>query len=323
MEGRNRFKIGIIGAGHIAEKMAATINGMENVEAYAIASRNIEKAEEFAAERGFTKAYGSYSELLEDPDVQLVYIATPHSFHFPHVKMCMEKGKPVLCEKSFMLDSNEAGQVIAMSRERNVFLAEAIWTRYMPSRRILKDIIDSGTIGTPHMLTAHLSYPVAHKERIVRPELGGGALLDLGVYCINFALMNFGDEIDRIESSCLKSGSGMDMTEQISLYYKDGRTAFLTSSVMCADDRQGIIRGDKGYVIVDNINNPLKIEVYDKMHNMIDSYDMPEQITGFEYEVQACIDAIAEGKTEPADMPHDEILKVIGIMDRIREIWRS
>lgn len=316
-----QVKAGIIGAGHIAEKMAATLSAMANAEAYAIASRELGKAEKFAGKWGFTKAYGSYEELADDPQVQLIYVATPHSLHFPHVKMCLEKGKPVLCEKAFMLNAAEAAEAIRISRRRNVFLAEAIWTRYMPSRQILKDIISSGVIGRPALLTAHLGYPVSGKERIARPELGGGALLDLGVYCINFALMNFGDDIAKVESGCIKSETGMDMTDSITFHYRDGRAAFLLASATCADDRQGIIRGENGYVIVDNINNPMKIDVYDRMHTLVQSHDVPQQITGFEYEVQACIDAINGGLIEPEAMPHSEILKVMEIMDSLRQRW--
>lgn len=316
-----KFRIGIIGAGHIAEKMAATIAGMDNAEAYAVASRELGKARDFADRWGFTKAYGSYEELADDPLVELIYVATPHSLHHRHVMMCLEKGKPVLCEKAFMLNASEAKEAIGLARSRGVFLAEAIWTRYMPSRRYIKKIIDSGEIGVPSLLTAHLSYPVSHKERIIRPELGGGALLDLGVYCINFALMNFGDNISEITSVCTKSETGMDMTDNITIAYRDGRTAVLTSSALCADDRQGIIRGDRGYIVVDNINNPLHIELYDRSHELVRTYDMPPQITGFEYEVQACMDAIKAGKTEPEAMPHSEITKVMEIMDSLRADW--
>lgn len=316
-----KFKIGIIGAGHIAEKMAWTLTQMHETEAYAIASRSMEKARSFADKYGFIKAYGSYDELIDDPNVELIYIATPHSFHHSHVKMCLEKGKPVLCEKAFMLNRVQAEDVINLSHKNNVFLAEAIWTRYEPSRKILSDIIASGEIGIPTFMKASLSYPVADKERLRKAELGGGALLDLGVYCINFALMNFGDDIERIKSSCIKNDEGMDMQETFTFQYKDGKTAMLACSVLCADDRQGIISGDKGYVIADNINNPMRFDIYRRGAEFVRSVKVPEQISGFEYQVQACIDAIREGKIEPDEMPHSEILRVLEIMDSLREEW--
>lgn len=315
------FKVGIIGAGHIAEKMATTLHGMEGVEAYAVASRQIGKAQEFAQRRGFTKAYGSYEALADDPAVDLIYVATPHSFHFQHVKMCLEKGKPVLCEKAFMANAREAEEVVRISREKNVFLAEAIWTRYLPFRKTVKDLVGSGVIGRPMMLTAHLGYPVAHKERIMKPELGGGALLDLGVYALNFALMNFGDDILSISSDCVKSDTGVDLQESITLKYNDGRMALLMATACCANDRQGIINGDKGYIIIDNINNSLRADLYSADHSLIETYHAPEQITGFEYQVQACIDAIRAGKIETSYMPHSESIRVMKIMDSLRKEW--
>ena len=167
------FRIGIIGAGHIAEKMAATINGMPDVEAYAVASRQYGKAAAFAGRFGFTRAYGSYEELVEDPAVDLVYVATPHSLHYDHVRLCLSHGKAVLCEKAFMANAREAEEVTRMSEENNVFLAEAIWTRYMPFQKTVRDIVYSGAIGRPMMLSAHLGYPVASiSDTLLHPKNG-------------------------------------------------------------------------------------------------------------------------------------------------------
>lgn len=315
------FRIGIIGAGHIAEKMAATINGMPDVEAYAVASRQYGKAAAFAGRFGFTRAYGSYEELVEDPAVDLVYVATPHSLHYDHVRLCLSHGKAVLCEKAFMANAREAEEVTRMSEENNVFLAEAIWTRYMPFQKTVREIIDSGAIGRPMMLSAHLGYPVASKERIMRPELGGGALLDLGVYALNFALMMFGTDISRMTSSCTKSDTGVDLQNSIILEYSDGMIADLQSTALCASDRQGIVCGDRGYIVCDNINNMLKAELYDAGHTLIGTYNAPPQITGFEYQVQACIDAIREGMIETPYMPHSESIRVMRIMDSLRSSW--
>ena len=315
------FRIGIIGAGHIAVKMAVTINAMPDVEAYAVASRQYDKAAAFAGQFGFTKAYGSYEELVDDPAVDLVYVATPHSLHYRHVMMCLDHGKAVLCEKAFMANAREAAEVIRISEEKGIFLAEAIWTRYMPFSKTIKEVVDSGAIGRPMMLSAHLGYPVADKERLIRPELGGGALLDLGVYALNFALMMFGTELSDISSSCMKSDTGVDLQNSITLRYTDGRIADLQSTALCASDRQGIVCGDKGYIVCDNINNPLKAELYDANHSLVRTYNAPEQITGFEYQVRACIEAIGRGRTETAYMPHSETLLVMEIMDSLRSSW--
>ncbi len=318
-----KFNIGIIGAGHIAEKMAFTLNRMEDAAAYAVASRSLEKAENFASVHGVEKAYGSYEELLDDPQVDMVYVATPHSLHLHHVKMCLEKGRPVLCEKAFMLNRAEAEEAIRLSEERNVFLAEAIWTRYMPFRKTVREVIDSGRIGRPMMLTAHLGYPVAHKERIIDPSLGGGALLDLGVYVINFALMMFGDGISSISSTCVKADTGVDLQESITFTWPDGKMAVMQSTALCASERQAIICGDKGYIILDNINNPLKAEIWSAGHVLEETLHAPEQITGFEYQVRACISAIRKGRIETDFMPHSETLRVMELMDTVRTRWEE
>ena len=223
--------------------------------------------------------------------------------------------------KAFMANAKEAEEVIGISEQKGIFLAEAIWTRYMPFQRTVREIVDGGAIGKPMILSAHLGYPVSGKERIMRPELGGGALLDLGVYALNFAMMMFGNDIADIVSSCTKADTGIDLQNSITLKYSDGRIADLHSTAVCASDRQGIVCGDKGYIICDNINNMLKADLYDSNHSLVRTYRAPQQITGFEYQVQACIDAIAQGKVETPYMPHSETLKVMHIMDDLRQSW--
>ena len=152
------MKMAIMGAGAIANKMAATITKMEKVEAYAIAARDKERAEIFAGQYGFARAYGSYEEMLEDPQVDLVYIATPHSHHYKCVKMCLEADKNVLCEKSFTVNAEQARELFSVAHEKKLFLTEAIWTRYMPSRKMINDIINSGVIGEVTSLPRNLGY---------------------------------------------------------------------------------------------------------------------------------------------------------------------
>ena len=188
------MKIGILGAGGIAVQMAKTVAGMKDVENYAVAARSFERAQAFAEKYGFSKAYGSYEEMLADPQVDLVYIATPHSHHYLHAKMCLEAGKNVLCEKAFTVNADQARKLFALAKEKNLLITEAIWTRYMPSRKMIDDIISSGVIGEVTAVTANLNYAISEVERIRKPELAGGALLDVGVYTINFASMVLGDK---------------------------------------------------------------------------------------------------------------------------------
>ncbi|MDR0824181.1 MAG: Gfo/Idh/MocA family oxidoreductase, partial [Prevotella sp.] len=298
------MRIGIMGTGWIAEKMAETIRGMENAEAYAVASRQQEKANAFAQKWRFEKAYGSYEAMLDDEQVQLVYIATPHSQHYENAKQCLLKGKPVLCEKAFTANARQAEEILNLAKEKNVFVAEAIWTRYMPLSRTINEILDSGIIGEPVILSANLGYPIGGKERSKQPALAGGALLDLGVYPINFASMVFGAEVEQVVSSCTKMDTGVDAQNSITLTFKGGRMAVLHSSMCAQTDRQGIISGEKGHLIVENINNPQRVIVVTNDYEVVARYDCPVQITGYEYEVYASIEAIQNGWLESPYMPH-------------------
>ena len=217
------FRIGIIGAGWIAEKMAQALAPIKDIEVYAIASRSIQKAESFAKEYNIPKAYGSYAEMVTDPQVDLVYIATPHSHHFEHSMLALESGKPVLVEKAFTANASQAEKLIQTAKDKGLFITEAIWTRYMPLSHKVKEIMESGIIGEPRIITATLCYMMENKERIVRADLCGGALLDLGVYALNFARMYFGTDIVRTVSNCHLGPTGMDMHESISLSFADGK----------------------------------------------------------------------------------------------------
>ena len=315
------MKMAILGAGSIARAMSATINEMDEVTCYAIASRDLKKAEAFAKELGFEKAYGSYEEMLSDPEVNLVYVATPHSHHCEHVKLCLNYGKHVLCEKACAINSKQAEEMIALAMKKKLLLTEAIWTRYMPLRKTLADIIASGIIGNVSMLTANLGYPINHIPRLIEPSLAGGALLDVGVYPLNFALMVFGNDIERITSTAVITEKGVDSQNSITLIYKDGRVAVLNSTMLSQTDRQGIISGSKGFIVAENINNCGRIRVYDLNRKEIACYKAPNQISGYEYEVRACIRAIEEGKLECEEMPHAETIRVMQIMDSLRKEW--
>lgn len=315
------MKIGVLGTGLIVRCIAPTFQQLENVECYAIASRTKERAEEAAEEFGFAKAYGSYEELVADPEVELVYIATPHSRHYDDMKLCLQHGKPVLCEKAFTMNSKQAKEIAELSAQKGVFVAEAIWTRYMPSRKMIQDVLNSGIIGKVSTLTANLSYTISGVERIVTPELAGGALLDVGVYGLNFAIMHFGKEIERIETSVQFTETGVDGMESITLYFKDGRMAVLTHGIYARSDRKGIFYGDKGYIVVENINNPRSISVFDGEDKLVQHIDVPEQISGYEYQVLECVERIAGGETESVSMPLEDSIFVMEVADAIRKQW--
>ena len=315
------LRIGIVGAGWIAEKAAITLNGLDSCEAYAIASRSLEKATAFAEKWKMRKAYGSYAELIADKDVDLVYVATPHSHHYDVTRKALMAGKPCLVEKAFMANYRQAKEIVDLSRERKVFLAEAIWTRYQPVVGIVRDLISSGRIGTPRLLTATLGYSMGDKPRIMRPDLCGGALLDLGVYALNFVRMFFDADIESMESQCVKSKTGMDLTNAMSLVLSNGLLCNLQSSAACVGDNIGVIAGTDGNLIIDNINNPQQITLNGPDRTYVETIRVPKQITGYEYQFIACRQALIDGLLEPREMPLDETLFIMQLMDDFRQKW--
>lgn len=316
------MKVGIIGAGWIAERMAVALQSKpQGCECYAIASRDLQKAQAFAQTWGIPCAYGSYEAMVSDPNVDLVYIATPHSHHYQHTKLALEHGKPCLVEKAFTANARQAKELLDLAAARHLFLTEAIWTRYMPLSHKVSEIMQSGVIGEPRLISATLCYMMEHKERIVRPDLCGGALLDLGVYVLNFARMYFGTDITRTVTNCQLGPTGMDMQECISLCFADGKMANLQAGCMTLNDRQGIINGTEGYIRVDNVNCPEKIEVY-RNYELVATYEKAaDWVNGYEYQVFECKRCIEQRLLESPMMPHAETLSIMEQMDTLRKEW--
>ena len=321
MRQNENLRVGIIGTGWIAEKAAITLAGLTMCEAYAVGSRSQEKADEFARKWNVKKAYGSYAELMADPEGDLVYVGTPHSHHYDVTREALLAGKPCLVEKAFMANRREAKEIIDLAHEQKVFLAEAIWTRYQPVVNMVRELIDSGRIGTPRLLTATLGYSMGDKPRIMRADLCGGALLDLGVYALNFVRMFFPADIVSIDSQCVKSKTGMDLTNAITLVLADGMLCNLQSSAACVGDNIGVIAGTEGNLIIDNINNPQTITVNGPDRTYIETVRVPKQITGYEYQFVACRQALIDGLLEPLEMPHAETLYIMQLMDGLRQKW--
>lgn len=315
------FKVGIIGAGWIAEKAAITLSGMEGFQCYAIASRSQQKADAFAWQWGVEKAYGSYSALLDDDQVDLVYVATPHSHHYDVTLEALEKGRACLVEKAFMANLEQAKAVVELARRKKVFLAEAIWTRYQPLVGMVRQLLADGRIGSLSTINATLSYYMMEKERILRPELCGGALLDLGVYTLNFMRMFCDAPIRSIRSQCVKSDTGIDISNTISVVLEGGILANLQSAANCVGDNIGVLSGTDGNLILDNVNNPQKITVNTHDRVFVEEIHVPKQITGYEYQFYACRDAMQAGLLEPPQMPWEEILYIMQLMDGLRREW--
>lgn len=315
----SKLNVAILGAGNIARSMATALKGIsDEVCMYAVASRSIEKAKAFAAEWGFEVAYGSYQDFAKDDNVDLVYIATPHSEHFKNAMLCIEAGKNCLVEKPICVNRVQAAELFSRARAKGVFVAEAMWTRYQPSKDIVRAIIDSGRIGQIHYMESDFSCPISGVERLSNPELAGGALLDLGIYSLTAPAMYLGTDVSEVKSSMVMSDTGVDATTTVFLTYMHGAMARAKCSMTDAESNYVKIVGDKGYMVFGPIHVPNEIRVYDMDGELQDTIPINFIANGYEYEVLECKAAMEAGKLEPDSMPHAETLRIMGWMDSIR-----
>lgn len=315
------LKFAILTAGNIAGAMARTVSQMkgEGIECYAIAARSLERAKALAYENGFSIAYGSYEALFEDKEVDLVYVASPHSHHYEHAKAALEHGKHVLCEKPMTVNEEQAKELFALAKERGLLLTEATWTRFMPFVPALQEVLKSGVIGDVKTLTCAFGVPVAKKERIAQPELAGGALLDLGIYPLTMAAIALGQPKE-ICGVCTKTELGVDAQNSISLSYESGAVACLTSGIHAQLDNCAVLYGTRGKIVIDQFWHAEGFTVF-PAEGEPKTYSFPHDFTGYEYEVRCAAKAIAEGKTECPELPHEETLHILHQMDTLRKAW--
>jgi predicted dehydrogenase len=314
------MNIGIIATGRMAGTAADTLSKMQDAKCIAVASRTIEKAQAFAKEHGIERAYGSYSELLNDKDVDLVYVATPHSMHYDITMEALRTGKPCLVEKAFMANHRQSKEVIDLAHKNKVFVAEAIWTRYQPAVEIVREMMKR--IGTLRLISANIGYNMVwRKPKLLQPELCGGALMDVGVYGLNFVRMFCEEEVTKIGGCCTQSDTGMDLSEVITLSLANGVMATIQATANATSSNRGVLTGTEGFIVVDNINNPQLISLYAPDRTLVEDIHVPQQITGYEYEFSACKEAIENHQIETAFMPHDETLRIMQLMDTLREQW--
>ena len=254
-------KFSILCCGRIAETMASTVEKMEEAELYAVAARDLGRAKAFAEKHGFQKYYGSYEELAADGGSDLVYVASPHSHHEKLVKLCLEHGRNVLCEKPLTVNKGKAEGLFQMAKSRGLFLMEAMWTRFLPSIRKMRDLLDGGVIGEPVSLVASFGGNVQEDPRLNSPELAGGALLDTGVYLLTMAELVFGKEAEQIVSSVVKTEQGVDGLSTVIMKFPGGKQATLVDSIVCPLDNRAIIYGEAGYLELENFYRCQKISV--------------------------------------------------------------
>lgn len=309
------MKIGIMGLGHIAAKMATTINMMDsNYELYAVASRDMMKSLDFKKKYNAEKAYGSYLDLVKDDEVDLIYIATVNSSHYENMMLCIKHHKNILVEKPFTLNYSEALEIMTLAKQNNVFIAEALWTSYMPFNDILKDILKDEVVTDFYGI---FNVDVIDKERIIKHELGGGALLDLGLYPISFALRLFGFNYkDVVINNMYFSSTNVDIHTDISIIYDNFEAKCICD---CSKSLKTYVNiTTRNYrIYVDSTNNPTFIKVFNKEEKLIKEYDVKAKYTGYEYELIDSFNAINDKLLEPRKWSSYKTLELMRLLDKI------
>lgn len=312
-----KIRWGILSTGMIAKNFAEVAHRLGGeVEVEAVASRTPAGAQGFAQAYGIPKAYGSYEALAEDPDVDIVYVATPHSRHYEDMMLMLRNGKHVLCEKSFTVSAEEARAVYAEARARGLLVIEAFWTKFLPIYREVERRVGSGMLGEVKLVTAQYGYKTTREARKFDPALAGGALLDIGVYCIGFAAMVLGYAPLDVQAAMLLNDAGTDAYDAVTLAY-DGAVAQLTSAIGAQMPVFASIYGTKGRIEIPEFKNPQRFVTYIDGKEP-DAFDLPFQVNGYEYqmlEAQACLRA---GRTQSDIMTPEQSVAVMRIMDEAR-----
>ena len=314
-------KFGVIGAGRIANVFATSMKVTSNGQLQAVASRNLKRAEDFKEKYGFEKAYGSYQALYEDSSVDCIYVATPHGLHYEQMMEILDYGKHILCEKPFTLNHKQAQAVFKKAKEKKLFVMEAMWTRFLPVIKAVKQKVDEGMIGTIKHLEAtfHFNPEKNNEDRLFKRELGGGALLDIGIYPITFANLFLGRP-NEVSSEVRMYKTGVDLEETITYHY-DTAQAVLKASLDKEDKRDAVIIGSKGTIIVPRFWEAQKAMVYDTNNHLLETIEYKHEAAGFEYEIQEVINCIQNGKLESGIMPASETIEILKQMDNLRQSW--
>ncbi len=321
-----KFKWGIIGTGKIANRFASALNNISaEAELYAIGSRSRNKAEDFAARYNAEKAYEGYSRLMADPGIDIVYIGTPGKCHHDDVVMALNAGKHVLCEKTLTSNATEAEDLISLAREKNLFLMEAMWTRFFPLHVRIRELTENGAIGDVRGLVANFSATApgssSDKNRFWDVDMGASALLDIGAYGVSFASSLFGKP-EEISGTAYMGSAGFDYQNSCSIRYSGGRIATIMSSQVSYDVKECVVFGTGGKIeIEDPWYKPVAMTVT-QAGKEAQRLEFPlNRFNGYEYEIREVMSRIEKGEKESPVMPLDETLQVIRTMDELRAQW--
>lgn len=312
-------RFGIIGPGSIADRFASVLVATEGVTLTAVASASSKaKAEAFAAKHGADNAYGSYEELLNDDQVDVVYIGLTHNFHYEAIKLCINHGKGVICEKPLTISRNEAEIVTALAKEKGVLLMEAMWTRCLPAFLKAKKWTRENKIGQVKLVQVSFCFnvPFDPEHRLYNPNLAGGSLLDAGVYPIEFATGILGEDPVDIAGVMHKCETGVDDYAAMSLQFPSGALASLSSGLTANTNRDAYINGTEGHIIVRDFFETRKCEYYNQAGELVDSFES-EPIDGFTYQIQHFADLYRRGLIESDLIPHHDNIVCAAVFDKL------
>lgn len=317
----DKIRWGILGTGTIARKFATGLKAAPGAELAAVGSRSQATADEFGNTFGVPRRYASYEALASDPEVDVIYISTPHPMHKDNSLLCLEAGKAVLCEKPFTINAAEAEAMINLARQKGLFLMEAMWTRYLPAVIKTRQIVADGILGEIRMIMADFGFQIEFdpKHRLFAPELGGGALLDAGVYPISFTSMIFGSPI-RVMSMAHLGETGVDEQAAILLEHEGGRLALVATALRADAPSHVILIGTQGRLTVHApIYCPTRLTL--TLDGQDEIIDAPLEGNGYNYQAAEVMNCLRTGKLESEIMPLDETLQIMRTMDQIRAPW--
>lgn len=315
------MKLGLMGVGSILNRHLHVTRTLPGVEFLACASVTREEAEQFAAKNQIPLVFDTTEDLVESSEIDTVYITTPHHLHYDMTMLALRHGKNVICEKPLALNGAMARRMKAYAREHGLFLTEAMWTGFMPSRQVIDDAIAAGKLGSVTGMRCELAYPMTFIPRISNIQMGGGGLLDMGIYELGFMTRHFGRDIASVQSTAVLMESGCDAQYTAVYRYQDGRVATLINSVVSLRENNTLIYGDKGYLEVDDITNPKHIAIKGFGGQLIEELPLPEQRCGYEYEFIEFERCIREGKLEPETVRVDDSIFILDLMDQLRRDW--
>jgi len=315
-------KWGIIGAGAIAGSFAEGLSFVRDAELVAVGSRAQDTADKFGEQWDIPHRHDSYEKLARDPDVDVVYVATPNTFHRDNSILCMKAGKAVLCEKPFAMNARQAEQMVACARQEGVFLMEAMWMRFLPAIAKLCDLVEEGAIGELRMVKADFCFRIGWEpqSRWLSPELGGGGLLDVGCYLLSLTSLLLGEPPDDVVSLAHIGETGVDEQAAMVLRYPEGQLALLTCAVRANTPHEAVLVGTEGRIRVHHpFWHPSTLTL--SAGGKEEIIEAPYEGNGYNYEAEEVIRCLRASEKESETMPLEESLAILRLMDRIRAQW--